>query len=145
MNDDPNVLIGTGGWWTWPVIARIWQTVDVDRTVADRGLTPEPLPNDDVLGGQGVIVREPDGVPVAILEPSTEGPLAESLARHGEGDAGVYVVPPGGIMEARAVGLTLSREAQGPFGRSALVRMQAGSQTAPFTVIVERPAATIER
>jgi hypothetical protein len=130
--------------WTWPVFARIWQTVDVDRTVADLGLAAETVANDDVLGGQGVIVRPRDGVPVVILEPSTEGPLAESLARHGEGDAGTYAVPPGGLDEARRGGFTLAREAQGPFGREALVRMHAGSQTAPFTVIVDRPPDTIE-
>ena len=128
----------------WPVIARIWQTVDVDRTVADLGLAAEPVANDDVLGGQGVIVRPPDGVPVVILEPSTEGPLAASLARHGEGDAGTYAAPPGGLDEATGAGLTLAREAQGPFGHEALVRMHAGSQTAPFTVIVDRPPDTIE-
>jgi hypothetical protein len=126
------------------VIARIWQTVDVDRTVADLGLAAEPIAIDDVLGGQGVIVRPRDGVPVVILEPSTEGPLAESLARHGEGDAGTYAVPPGGLSEAREAGWDLSREAQGPFGRQALVRMHVSSQTAPFTVIVDRPPATIE-
>jgi hypothetical protein len=144
VSDDVWVRTGSSSAWSWPVIARIWQTVDVDRTVADLGLTSEPLPNDDVLGGQGFIVRPRDGVPVVILEPSTEGPLAESLARYGEGDAGTYVVPPGGLAEARESGLTLWREAEGPFGREALVRMQAGSQTAPFTVIVDRPPATIE-
>ena len=129
----------------WPVIARIWQTVDVDRAVADLGLAAEPIANDDVLGGQGVIVRPRDGVPVVILEPSTEGPLAESLARHGEGDAGFYVAPPAGLDEVRRSGLALGREADGPFGRSALVKMPVGSRTAPFTVIVARPAGTIER
>jgi len=128
----------------WPILARIWQTVDVERTVADLGLAAAPLDEDRVIGGQGVLVRPEDGTLVAILEPSTEGPLAESLARHGEGDAGAYAAPPGGFAEARSVGLTLFREAAGPFGRSALVRMQAGSQTAPFTVIVDSPAATIE-
>jgi hypothetical protein len=134
VSDDPG----------WPVLARIWQTVDVERTVAELGLEGEDLDEDQVIGGQGVLVRPGDDVPVAILEPSTEGPLAESLARHGEGDAGVYVAPRGGIAEARAAGLTIHRQAQGPFGPSALVRMQVGSQTAPFTVIVDSPAATIE-
>jgi hypothetical protein len=143
MNEDL-VVAGKGGSWTWPVLARIWQTVDVERTVAHLGLEPEALDDDQVIGGQGVLVRPEDGVLVAILEPSTEGPLAESLARHGEGDAGAYVAPPGGFAAARRVGLTLYREAPGPFGRSALVRMQAGSQTAPFTVIVDGPGATIE-
>jgi hypothetical protein len=128
----------------WPVLARIWQTVDVERTVADLGLEPEALDDDQVIGGQGVFVRPEDGVMVAILEPSTEGPLAESLARHGEGDAGAYVAPPGGFAEARRAGLTLYRDAPGPFGRSALVRMHVGPQTAPFTVIVEAAAGTID-
>ena len=151
MSDDPgwrlvdeSVSIGSGGFFGWPVLARIWQTVDVERTVADLGLQGEAIDEDQVIGGKGVLVRPDDGVLVAILEPSTEGPLAESLARHGEGDAGGYVAPPGGLAEVRRLGLALIREASGPFGRSALVRMQTGSQTAPFTIIVERPAATIE-
>jgi hypothetical protein len=143
MNEDVDA-VGTGVPSTWPVLARIWQTVDVERTVADLGLPPEALDEDQVIGGQGVLVRPEDGVMVAILEPSTEGPLAESLARHGEGDAGAYVAPPGGFAEARRAGLTLYREAPGPFGGSALARMQAGSQTAPFTVIVDGSGATIE-
>jgi hypothetical protein len=128
----------------WPILAWIWQTVDVERTLADLGLEGKALEEDQVIGGQGVLVRAEDGRLVAILEPSTEGPLAESLARHGEGDAGHYAAPPGGLAEARRAGLTLYRDAPGPFGRSALVRMHVGSQTAPFNVIVDSPAATIE-
>ena len=141
--EDASVSVGNGGLFGWPVLARIWQTVDVERTVDDLGIGGEAIEEDQVIGGKGVLVRPEDGVLVAILEPSTEGPLAESLARHGEGDAGVYVAPHGGLDEARRAGLTIYREAPGPFGRAALVRMQTGSQTAPFTIIVERPAATI--
>jgi hypothetical protein len=138
------ILVGSGGFFSWPILALIWQTVDVERTLADLGLPAKALDEDQVIGGQGVLVSREDGVLVAILEPSTEGPLAESLARHGEGAAGHYAAPPGGFDEARRAGLTLFREAAGPFGPSALVRMHVGSQTAPFTVIIDSPAATIE-
>ena len=79
----------------WPVVARIWQTVDVDRTVADLALPAEPIADDEVLGARGVLVRPPEEPPLVIVEPSTEGRLAAALARHGEGDAGTYVASRG--------------------------------------------------
>jgi hypothetical protein len=131
----------------WPVVARIWRTVDVERTVAELGLAAEPIPRDELLGGMGSLVRPSDGPPVAVLEPFTEGPLTASLARHGEGDAGVYVAPAGGLAEAQSAGLILTRVASGPFGRSAVVASSAGSPPGGpmrLVVIVEPPPATIE-
>ena len=139
-----DVRVGTGGVWSWPVVARIWRTVDVERTVKHLGLEAEPLAHDEVLGGQGVLVRPPGELPIAILEPFTEGRLAASLARNGEGEAGSYAAPPGGLDEARATGVSVGPEAPGPFGRSALFAPRHLLDAGPLTVIVESPPATID-
>jgi hypothetical protein len=141
------VRVGSGGVSSWPVVARIWRTVDVERTVAELGLEAAPLANDELLGAQGVLVRPPEGPPVAILEPSTEGRLAATLARLGEGDGGSYVAAREGLDAVRASGVPLGPEAIGPFGRSALLRpgpVVPGPGTMPFTILVESPAATID-
>ena len=115
----------------WPVVARIWQTVDVERTVAHLGLPAEPIADDEVLGARGVLVRPPAEPPLVIVEPSTEGRLAAALARHGEGDAGTYVAPAGrhgrrtrrgaprssGPVRARSVGRRSSRRPARTAGR----------------------------
>jgi hypothetical protein len=134
--------VGMEAWRAWPVAARIWRTVDLERTIQELSLASEPLEPDELLGARGVLVRPPDGPPVAVLEPSTEGRLTAALASEGEGDAGVYVAPPGGIATARGAGIALSREARGPFGRSALVD-DPSPRPARFVVIVETPPATI--
>jgi hypothetical protein len=128
----------------WPVVARIWRTVDIERTVAELGLVADELRPDELLGGRGVLVRPDDGAPVAILEPSTEGRLAALLARSGEGDAGVYVRPPGGLDAVRQTGMPLSAEASGPFGRSALIGARPPLDGGPLIVLVEPPPATID-
>jgi hypothetical protein len=130
----------------WPLVARIWRTVDVERTVAGLGVKAHPLDPDDLLGARGVLVRPDDGPPLAILEPSTEGPLAAALARADEGDAGAYVAAPGGLDRARVLGaLGMGRVAAGPFGRSALAGALSSSVEGTFIVIVEPPPATIDR
>ena len=145
---DDGAVVGTGAWDAWPVVARIWQTVDVDRTVADLGLEPEPIDPDELLGARGALVRPPHEPPVVVLEPSTEGRLAEGLARYGEGRAGLYVAPPGGFAAARRAGLSLGVEGRGPFGRSALIApgsSQVRASAVRFVVIVEAAPATIRR
>jgi hypothetical protein len=143
--DDGAESAGAGGLFTWPVVARIWRTVDVDRTLADLGLPAEPLPPDAVLGGKGVLVRPADGPPVAILEPSTEGRMAEALARAGEGDAGFYVAPSGGVADAKQAGFRVVQEGAGPFGRSTLVSPSGPRDRSMFILIVEAPPATIDQ
>ena len=131
-------------WQRWPVVATIWQTVDVERTVAALGLRAEAVDDDQLLGGRGVIVRPPDGPAVVILEPSTEGHLAAGLARNDEGRAGRYVAPPGGLDEARRAGLAMGGASRGPFGREALAFPPGRPPASGFVVIVDPPAATIE-
>lgn len=129
------------------VLAVILATVDRDRVVADLGLPVQLLADDPLLGASVGLVRPADRDPIAILEPSSEGRLAATLARHGEELAGEYVEAPVGHdairVAATAAGLVLSRSADGPFGPSVLVL--AGPVDGPHLVLVERPAGTIGR
>lgn len=129
------------------ILAVIWATVDRERVLADLSLAGERLADDPLLGASVSLVRPPDGHPIAILEPLTEGRLAATLARHGEGPAGEYVVAPLPLeaigAAAGAAGLVLGRPADGPFGRSVLVL--SGRAGGPHLVLVERPAVTIGR
>ena len=141
---ESRVLVGSGALYVWPVVARIWRTVDVDRTVAALGLVPAPIADDELLGARGVLVRPPGEAWVAVLEPATEGRLAAALARDDEGEAGAYVAPMGGLEEALAAEYTLVARGEGPFGESALVTLGTGVPTTRFTIIVESPPATID-
>lgn len=128
------------------VLAVIWATVDVDRTAAGIGPPSVDLPDDMLLGATVRLVSPPDGDPIALLEPRTEGRIAATLARSGEGRAGEYVVAPAGLEDAATraarAGIVLSRAADGPFGRSVLV---VGRAAGPHLVLVEPPAGTIDR
>ena len=76
------------------VLAVIWATVDLERALGDRTAAPgdrTAVPDDTLLGARVVLVAEADGRMIAIAEPSTEGRLAGTLARNGEGPAGWYV------------------------------------------------------
>jgi hypothetical protein len=84
-----------------PIVALGWATVDIDavrrRIEADAGFGAfEAAPRDDHLGARAVVHRpgEPSGEPIEVLlEPDTEGRLAASLARHGEGFAAIWFGP----------------------------------------------------
>jgi hypothetical protein len=109
-------------------LAVIWATVDLDRTLAGSHIASTALQvlDDTLLGARVIVVpAEPDRPPLAIAEPITEGRLAATLARHGEGPAGRYVAVPDGIRMARAraaeAGIAVSRAEDGPFGASMLV------------------------
>ena len=79
---------------------------------------------------------------VALAEPSTEGRLAASLARNGEGPAGRYASLPDGdtvaAFRARAfaAGVGISTVVEGPFGPSAL--LLGGPVGGPHLIVVER-------
>lgn len=76
-----------------------WATVDLDRVAADlrlaEGLAFDVDVRDELLGARGRAVGPvpPDGIRLVILEPFTEGRLAASLARRGEGPAALYLAP----------------------------------------------------
>lgn len=97
----------------WAALAVAYATIDADRAAA--GLAPAPIserPRDTRLGAR-VLVAAARPVPVALLEPDTEGRLAAMLARHGEGPVGAYLVRAG--RDARGT------PDDGPFGPQRLV------------------------
>jgi hypothetical protein len=122
-----------------------WGTVDLERAAlglgADRSTAPPP--DEDLLGARCLSVRPTADVPIVLLEPNTEGRLAASLARHGEGPIALYLLVPARTLDrfrvvAPASGVHLSRPASGPFGRAVLVLDAAA--WGPH-VIVAAPAA----
>jgi hypothetical protein len=133
-------------------LATIWATVDLERALHDLGeigeaaapasASAEAMP-DAHLGARVVYVPARDGRPaLALAEPTTEGRLAATLARHGEGPAGRYLSVSDGLPEVRAraaaTGIAMSRVEPGPFGRSILVLI--GPVTGPHLILCE-PAA----
>jgi hypothetical protein len=98
---------------------------------------------DALLGARVVVLLPgPDGPSLAVAEPITEGRLAATLARHGEGPAGRYLAVTDGLGKARdraaALGVALSRVEDGPFGSSMLLLI--GPVSGPHLILCE-PAA----
>ena len=129
------------------VLAVIWATVDFDRVLAGIELASEALPDDALLGACVRLVRPLEGQPIALLEPTTEGPIAATLARFGEGPAGQYLEATDGlpslVARAAAAGIAIKRADEGPFGPSVLVL--GGPPTGPHIVLAAGPAGTIDR
>jgi hypothetical protein len=128
-------------------LARIWATVDLDRTLASLGIEPGAgTAMADVLLGARVLVLPsgPDGSSLAVAEPITEGRLAATLARHGEGPAGRYLAVTDGLRMARdraaATGVAVSRVEDGPFGPSMLLLI--GPVSGPHLILCEPAAVT---
>jgi hypothetical protein len=140
MSARPSVLAGLAP------VADIVATVDLERALRDLG---EVAPGssgvvaDPLLGATVVVVdRAGDAdLPIALAEPTTEGRLAATLARHGEGPAGRYVMVADGDSldsfrrRAAGDGVVLSRVEDGPFGPSVLVL--AGAASGPHLIVVE--------
>jgi hypothetical protein len=134
-----------------------WATVDTDRTERDLSASfgssapvrSRDLPDDTQLGARCRLMTSALGLlDVLLLEPVTEGRIAASLARFGEGVVAVYVVLPAArfravLRDLRGAGLVLSGEGHGPFGRQHLV---AGGPPwgAHLCVAQSTGAATIE-
>ena len=131
-----------------------WSTVELDRAEIELEAWlagPPPDPDDDGhephLGARAR-VRVTSGLPgdaLVLLEPVTEGRVAASLARDGEGPCAIYVWPPGGLdawLEgARDRRVTASAVHPGPFGRSVL--LPPATMAGPFVIVVEhgRPSS----
>jgi hypothetical protein len=133
---DPILLVGLG-----------WATVELDRAEAELDMWLGPRlagsalgrPEDESLGAW-VRVRGEGGLPgscTVLLEPSTEGRLAASLARDGEGPCALYLWPKVGLEpwlgEATARGVTTGVLRDGPFGSQVLL---AGSPSGPHVILV---------
>lgn len=72
------------------VVAIGWATVDLERSAAELpGISFDFAPDDEAVAGRALI-GHPGAVALVLLEPSTEGRLAGTLARNGEGIAVIY-------------------------------------------------------
>ena len=128
------------------LIALGWATVDLDRAAADLaaalGLTVAAfhVAHDSIVLGARCRVAEgvlTGGMPLAILEPATEGLLAAALARHGEGPSVTWAQSPDAPTRRQA------SLRPGPFGPE---RLQPGAPPqGPFLLLIEDEPGTIHR
>lgn len=115
-----------------------WATVDGDRAEHAFGLgfRFESADPDVALGASCRVTTRRDGVALVVLEPATEGRLAESLGRFDEGPVAVWFAtpstpePPGDAATA------------GPFGPERLV---AGSPSVGWYIFLVDPPGTDDR
>lgn len=149
LDEDPGDLTWLAAAGVEPMtLATIWGTVDLDRAIqaAGVGAVADPVADDPFLGARIVLIDGSDGGRIAVAEPSTEGRLAATLARHDEGIVGRYVHAPGALEEVRtlaaAADVSISAPADGPFGRSVLV---LGPATGPHLILVEGAAVPSTR
>lgn len=131
-----------------------WATVDVDRAAsqftASLGVPANvwlPADQDAHLGAAARLGPSlgRDGPRLILLEPDTEGRLAASLARLGEGVAVVYVAGSGSKTPVRyadergtsavSTGRALSSRAPGPLGPARLVL--GGHTWGPHVIVVD--------
>lgn len=124
-----------------------WATVELDRAERDLidGLGASfdgatDLADDVLLGARCRILptAAPDDPSIVLLEPFTEGRLAATLARHGEGPAAVWLRPD---PSAVATPARRSTPTEGPFGPEVL--LLDGPLAGPHRLIVLAGAGTI--
>jgi hypothetical protein len=140
--DDP-VLAMLGG----RSVALGWATVELDRAAIELGALlgrpPEAFVDTAPSSSLGARCRiAPDslgpGVALVLLEPSTEGRLAASLARHGEGPMAVWLgVSTLSDAEAilRRAAVAISAPDRGPLGLERL--LLDGPIHGPHRLVVE--------
>lgn len=133
-------------------VALGWATVELDRAAAELGgALGIPVAQfvgaaqTIALGARCRVARDvlPDGISLVLLEPATEGRLAATLARLGEGPAAIWLAvagSPGALGEPRTPGLETSAERPGPLGAERLVL--GGPIRGPHRLLLER-AGTI--
>lgn len=134
-------------------IAVGWATVELDRAAAElaasfgfgagqfQGATRSMLLGCASRVGPGVL---PECGSLALVEPDTEGRLAASLARLGEGPSVIWLRaddPTTAIEALRAGGVVVSAERDGPFGPERLV--VDGPVHGPHRLLVSASAGTI--
>ena len=130
-----------------PPLALGWATVELDRAAAELaaelGTVPAAfLPASDsvVLGARcrvayGVL---PEGRPLAIMEPRTEGRLAGRLARLGEGPVAIWSRAGETRLRSRQPGSAQP----GPFGPERL--LSGGPAQGPYALLIEGEPGTID-
>ena len=134
-----------------------WATVESERAEAELAAAlglPEPgaafraAPRSAALGGACRIAA---GVPVGggslvVLEPDTEGRLAGSLARLGEGPVAAWLAVgdlASAIRSLRSAGSTVSSEREGPFGGERLILGRPSEAPGRHRLLVVRAPGTI--
>jgi hypothetical protein len=135
----PDLEAGLGP--SWPPIRDLlraqhlipaWATIELERHDG------AAVPDDALLGARCRLVDHPEAGRALLVEPSTEGPLASFLARHGEGWAAVYALADGDTLHRlRAADVRLSALAEGPLGPER--RVLATPRSGPFIVLVLQP------
>jgi hypothetical protein len=125
-----------------------WATVDLERAADEFAADPSfaanvrfaVVPATSLLGASCLVAREllPGGISLALLEPDTEGRLAATLARHGEGPVAVWLSVPD--LDAAAAAMHRARIATsasrpGPFGAERLVL--GGTIAGPHRLLVQ--------
>ncbi len=142
--DPPLTLVGVA-----------WSTVELDR--AEQELDPWLVASDPSLGdgdavpdrhlGARTRIRRGTSLPggtLVLSEPSTEGRLAGSLARDGEGPCALYLRPAAGLgawaAAARGRGVRLSGRRTGPLGTAVL--LPGAAIAGPHVLVVGPPATT---
>ena len=130
-------------------IAVGWATVELDRAASELGaalgVSSDPFVEATgtlVLGGRCRVATDvlPAMTSLVLLEPDTEGRLAATLARHGEGPAAIWFEVENladAIGAVRASGIAASRAQAGPFGPEQL--LLDGPIHGPHRLLVERP------
>ncbi len=120
------------------VMAIGWATVELDRAAEQLAHLLAPgaafgaAPASVLLGARCRSARAADtGLWIALLEPDTEGRLAASLARSGEGWAATWVLAAPSSMGSGA----LSAARPGPFGSERL--RLGGGPAGPHRLVVE--------
>ena len=133
-----------------PAVALGWATVELDRAAAELaralGLTPDafaPAADSIALGARcrvagGVL---PGAISLAILEPVTEGRLAATLARLGEGPAAVWSATDPSARPDHSPNPDAPVASPGPFGPERLV--PGGPRYGPHRFLIATAAGTI--
>lgn len=134
-----------------------WATVDLERATAELAASLDLPPGNEVFrpahrsAALGAACRVapgvlPDGGSLVVLEPDTEGLLAGSLARLGEGPVAAWLAvdtPAAAAETLSGAGLALSTERDGPFGVERLVVGSPGLAPGRYRLLVVRSAGTI--
>ena len=129
-----------------PIVAIGWGTVELDRAAEELGRALGidaarfvPAPDCEVLGARCRLARDglPGGPALVLLEPSTEGRLAATLARNDEGPAAIWVTPLDPTAATGDATSSTSAGQPGPLGSERLVL--SGPAPGPHRLLVLAP------
>lgn len=139
-----------------PIAGIGWSTVELERAAGDLDAAfnhagmPQPAwtpgPRDDLLGASAWVSREwwptwgaDDPPAIVLLEPDTEGRLAATLAKFGEGVGAIYLAARAGDPPDRIDASRLGRPTPGPLGSGRIVL--ARPAWGPNVIVLDRPVA----